>query len=249
MIFLKLREGAGWASGYAMGLGTGITALLRQSRMFHPRGMTYQARVVPISNPNVGFDLNLFAGTAVLRLSSAWWKKVEWRDVLGIAVRFTQTRNPKEEADPQDQDLLFATIQYPWTTPLGPFTTKYHDFLANEFYAVSPFMFEEDNSLFKIRLSPQMKTSGKASKISRAQRFENAVKEGTAAFDLQVQLKGRKKWESLAKIEVLHALPLDQEKLRFSPFQTGLKLHPRGYVHFLRVGTYRMSQALRPKKK
>lgn len=38
-----------------------------------------------------------------------------------------------------DQDLLLATIKRPWTMPFSPFTTKVHDYLANDYFAVSPF--------------------------------------------------------------------------------------------------------------
>ena len=39
---------------------------------------------------------------------------------------------------------------------------------------------------------------------------------------------------------------LDQEALRFFPFQAGLGLRPRGFLQHLRIGTYKLSQWARP---
>lgn len=243
--FLSLREKAGWFSGYGLGLMTGLTALVRRSRTFHPRGLTYHAQVTVVPNSFAAFDSSILAGNALVRLSSAWWKKVEAPDVLGIAVRFTQSRPLRTEVSPEDQDLLFATIKYPWTTPLGPLTTDFRNFMANEYYAVSPFGMGQQEKLFKFKLK-HLNAPTKDIEQSRTELLEEAVKFHQAVFAVMVQEVAEKSWHAVAQLSLDKSFSCDQETLRFSPFQNGLNINPRGYVHFLRIGAYRMSQAVRP---
>ena len=97
----------------------------------------YSGRVEALAGPYPGLARRL-EGAALIRLSTAWWRGgKEWIDALGLAMRLG--REPSVEAHEGDQDLLFATIRRPWTTLLAPLTTEQHDFLANDYYAVSPF--------------------------------------------------------------------------------------------------------------
>ncbi len=241
MIFRKTRETVGFAGGYALGLLTGSVSFLRQSRMFHPNGITFLGRVKNLSDDQV------FPPYVLLRLSSAWWKTKEWKDVLGIALRFSESPEFSPTPRSHDQDLLFATIRYPWTMPFAPLSTKVDDFLANEYFAVTPFNMRLNSrkALLKFKLVPkQVSPDGHG----RAKRFEKAVSQNLAAFDLDyLDLNDRRSgWHALARIEVLNPLNLNQALLKFNPFRTGLGIHPRGLVHFLRIGAYALSQRMRP---
>src|SRR5581483_3247415 len=130
-------ERAGVWAGWLLAPLTGTLSLLRRARMFHPEGAVYRARVETVPGPYAMLGRRL-EGPALARLSTAWWRSgKEWLDALGIAIRVG--RDPGAEAKRGDQDLLFATIRSPWTTPFAPLTTEQHDFLANDYYGVSPF--------------------------------------------------------------------------------------------------------------
>ena len=239
MNFLKLREKVGLVNGFFLGAATAAISFARQSRMFHPRGVTYLGHV-SIITPEVKLPAE-----ALLRFSSAWWKKVEWIDVLGVAIRFSSSAAFTETPKEGDQDLLFATIRHPWTLPFAPFTTQYHDFLANEYFTVSPFQITLAGGprLVEFRLVP---SSSSPEGAKRKERLCEAVKRG-AHFNLEFRELKRAEWIPAARIDLTNPIALNQELLQFSPFRVGAKIEPRGYIHFLRVGAYRASQWIRPK--
>lgn len=104
---LKIFEILGKISGWLLGLLTGSISLVRQSRMFHPRGLTYIGRAEKID------PVLALPPFVLFRFSSAWWKNQERRDVLGIALRFSPSGDFTEVAKSNDQDLLFATVENP----------------------------------------------------------------------------------------------------------------------------------------
>jgi hypothetical protein len=234
-------ERAGSIAGYAMAPITAALSRIRRARMFHPTGLLYEAEVHPAATHGSYAELGArLEGSALMRLSSAWWKHREWRDVLGCAIRFS-------DGDPaRDQDLLFATIKHPWTMPFAPLTTHHHDFLDNHYYAVSPF--KSDAGLIDLRLSPE-RAGGDGD--TRADKLARAVAAGSAAFVLEARphhLDARHHpARPIARIELTRAAEgIDQERLRFDPFKNGRGIAPVGFVHSLRLGTYRASQRARP---
>lgn len=237
--FLGLKERTGDIAGKLLGVATGATSFIRRSRMFHPRGITYLAQVETIRN-----ELSL-PPFALLRFSSAWWKDEEWMDVLGVAIRFSESPDFIAQAKEGDQDLLFATIQSPWTLPFAPLTTRFHDFLDNEYFAVTPFsQGRHAEQLFKLSLhSLYPSPAGK----SREHRLDSAVAESRAIFELRMlNLNHRSQnWRSVASIQLKHRFAIDQARLRFDPFRTGRGIVPRGLVHHLRIGAYSASQLMR----
>lgn len=116
-----------------------VTSTLRRARTFHPRGDC--ANAVATACPDVPPPYRALArrleGNVLVRFSDALTKgNARWPDVLGCALRFA---GESEDAADGDQDLLFATIKRPWTMPFSPLTTKVRDYLANDYFAVSPF--------------------------------------------------------------------------------------------------------------
>jgi hypothetical protein len=238
-----LTGALGRAGGLLLAPVTGALSLIRHARMFHPSGVLYRAEVAASDAP--GDDAHAragarLAGSALVRLSSAWWKEGERPDVLGIAIRFTAAEAPDEAPAPGDQDLLFATIRWPWATPLGPLTTRQHDFLGNVYYAVSPF---EDDDLGRVRFRlqpPELDQAG-----PREERLARAVEDGQAVLRLQVASAGQS-YRDLATIALRAPIELDQGALRFSPFRAGRGIRPVGFVHGLRHAAYAASRLTRP---
>ncbi|MBX3221090.1 MAG: hypothetical protein KF795_11270 [Labilithrix sp.] len=133
-------ERAGELLGTLAAPAFALTSALRRARTFHPRGDCADADVsiAPGSPAQYRALAERLAGNAFVRFSDALTKKkARWPDVLGCALRFGGEAD--DPAIDGDQDLLFATIKRPWTMPLSPFTTKVHDYLANDYFAVSPF--------------------------------------------------------------------------------------------------------------
>jgi hypothetical protein len=231
---ISLSEKVGYISGFALGIITGAVSIIRQSRTFHPRGLLFKCEV----------DSTAFPPHALIRFSSAWWKKHEIRDVLGIAIRFMDSPPSQTEVKQTDQDLLFATIKYPWQTPIGPLLTHYHDFFENIYYAVSPFL-NQFQEVVKYRLITHSSSTNKG---SRDDKLKASVEKEGPIFVLEEkkisdEIKG---WKEVATIRVKEEIHLDQEALRFNPFNTGNNIIPLGFVHHLRIGPYFLSQLMRP---
>lgn len=219
---------------------TATVSFIRHSRMFHPRGEVFTASVSgtgPLALPP----------HVLVRFSSAWWKRVEWVDVLGIALRFSDSIIFPVRPDPRDQDLLFATIRHPWTLPFAPFSTNFRSFLDNLYYAVSPFSvagYEGKRFEFKLNPSP---SESHVDDRSRSERLNRAVAQGTVRLSLYWReiSPAASGWSEIAVLEKFQPVELDQEALRFNPFQAGRGIHPRGLIHHLRIGAYRFGQRAR----
>jgi len=234
--------GAGRAAGELLAPVTGFIAKLRHARMFHPDGVMYAATVTPVeTEADLRAAGERLAGPAMARLSSAWWRgEKQWPDVLGMAVRFTGRRGG-------DQDLLLATIRFPWTTPLAPLGTRVTSYTWNHFHAVSPFEIEGVASRVKLRLrSPRLAND---SGLSRVEHLRWLVSEGLARWVVEARRLSRfplfRAWEPVAELRLVAPIDVDQAGLRFSPFNAGRGLEPVGFVHHLRIGTYAASQRAR----
>jgi hypothetical protein len=207
--------------------------------MFHPDGIVHAAHVdvVDTAAADLRSAGKRLQGHAIVRLSSAWWRGAkEWIDVLGLAVRFDH-----------GQDLLFATVRFPWTVALAPMTTHVHSFLWNHYHAVSPFEVAGVGRV-KLRLrSPRlMNTTGH----SRAEHLATAVEAGQAVWHLEARRLSvprlYREWEPFARLSLAQTAAVDQAALRFSPFFAGAGFAPVGFVHALRRATYAASQRARP---
>jgi hypothetical protein len=229
--------------GGALAPLTGGIAALRRARMFHPDGTVYSVDVAAAPDgPDLAALSDRVAGPALARFSSAWWRgDKEWPDVLGLALRLRASAERTPLPSPGDQDLLLATIRRPITTPFAPLSTNVHDFLANDYYAVSPFDVD-DLGVARFRVvSPRPGTHAS----SRRARLAADVAAERALLILQVRAR-RGGWRPLARLRLLEQVELDQAALRFDPFRDGRGIRPRGFVHSLRRGTYAASQRLRP---
>lgn len=217
----------------------------RNARILHPEGVVGLAEVRSVGNQQALARIGgRLAGYALMRFSTALWRGgKEWIDALGIGIRLR--RSPEVTAVPgdDDQDLLVATIRSPFTTLVAPLKTHVHHFLDNDFYGAAPFDVDGYGRA-KLRLvSRRAPPHGD----SRQAKLEDAVARGNAVFTLQLRRVGPwTAWEEVAELRVRRLVDVDQRALRFWPFRNGLGLYPRGFVHALRRGTYRGSQAARP---
>jgi hypothetical protein len=242
---------SGLLAGVALSPLTGLLSWVRQSRMFHPTGIVCNADVVALAQAGPARDVaERLAGPALVRWSSAWWKRAEWKDVLGCAIRFGDGPLGVEPKT-GDQDLLLATIQRPWSMPFAPLTTRTHDFLANAYYGVSPF---EAPRMGRIewRLTPDAGPA-RRSGTSREERLAQAIEARTANLLLEwspypgpLVRPRADRFEALARISLTGFAALDQERLRFDPLRRGRGLTPVGFVNGMRRAAYWTSQALRP---
>ena len=245
-------EITGRITGLALSPFTGLISAARHSRMFHPSGVSCEAVAEPVAAAGAARDVAArLAGPVLVRWSSAWWKTGEWLDVLGCALRFSQAplgAEPKHG----DQDLLFATIQRPWTMPLAPFTTHEHDFFANDYYGVSPF---DVPPLGRIewRLTPEGAPS--LGRGSREERIAYRIESDSARLFLEwAPYPGPLKrpvddsFLPLLRLRLTGFSEVDQRRLRFDPFRSGRGIEPVGFVHNLRRAAYWTSQRARPSR-
>jgi hypothetical protein len=227
---------------------TGAVSALRRSRMFHPRGVLCDAHVEPLAvDSALAGVAAALAGPALVRWSSAWWKRRERRDVLGCAIRFGVERDGLQPLD-DAQDLLLATIQRPWSMLGAPWTTEQHDFLGNSYFGVSPFLVGRQR--VEWRLVPE-RTSPDGT--NRFERLARALGSGGATLRLELA-DYRGPWHrprdadfrSVVRLTLARLRDDDPATLRFDPFRTGRGLVPVGFVHTMRRLTYAASQRVRP---
>lgn len=218
-------------------------SLARRSRLFHPNGICFDARVEPLASTGA---LQLLAhrlkGRALVRVSSSWWKNErEWPDLLGMAVRFVGNASP---ADPQSkpiQDLLFITTRRLWRIPFALLTTNQHDFLDNHYFGGAPFLLP-DGTVSECRLAPTGESTAGA---SRRERLEQMVQQGHAAWRLEMMPSGDGAWQPVVEIRLVERVEVDQDQLAFSPFNAASGIQPVGVVHALRSVAYPWSQRAR----
>jgi hypothetical protein len=184
------------------------------------------------------------SGAALLRFSSALWRRNhEWPDVLGVALRFQS----KEGALSAEQDLLLATIRFPWTMPFAPLATNFRSFLWNHYHAVSPF---EVAGVGPVKLRLRAPRLHNRSALSRAEHLSRMTTEQRACFELQVRRLDlpalARRWSSVVRLDLQELVTVDQAALRFSPFRSGRGIRPVGFVHALRAAAYAASQDARP---
>lgn len=237
------RERVGAALGRFLAPGAAALSARRRARMFHPDGLTFFVEVTPSTRVPDAFRplADELAGHGLARFSGALWRRgFEHLDVLGIGLRFRRAEAASPLPDADDQDLLFATIVSPFTMPASPFTTRAGDYFENHSWAVSPFDAPGGRRV-KFRITPVVPPTDGGG--TREERLLHAVEAGQAQLRLEVRGVFRMRWSPLATLTLTSRAELDQERLRFSPFQDGRGVRPRGLVHALRRAVYPASQA------
>jgi hypothetical protein len=217
--------------------------------MFHPDGLVFQASTEPCAETEAVSEVaERLAGTALVRFSGAIWRADhEWPDVLGAAIRFGWMQSaPTSSAE---QDLLLATIRFPWTMPLAPFATNFRSYLWNHYHAVSPF---EVRGLGRVKLRLRSPRLGNGGSESRMRHLREAARAGRATYELQLRRLDlspfARHWEPVVRLRLVAPFDIDQAALRFSPFRVGAGIQPVGFIHALRLAAYAASQEARPER-
>ena len=251
------REAIGEVIGTVLAPLAALGARLRRARLFHPSGIVCAAQVVPVAWAQELQPLaQRLAGGAIVRLSGALWKQEGAPDILGVAIRFRSDRPLLTEhadaspatlphpaaLDPNDQDLLFATLRSFLTALPALFRTRRHDYLQNVYYTLGTFD-ALGVGVVELRLVPAQAVPCIGD--SRRQRLLHAIRRGAAEFRLEVRqhLLGAA-WQPLCELHLLAALELGGP-LHYSPLNTGMGLRPRGAIHAMRGAPYTASQAAR----
>ena len=235
-----------------------------------------QSRVTGDSDPEgkhmVALLRSRLLGPVLARFSGALWKTGSWPDVLGCALRFSRAPD-RSSPLADDQDLLLASIRRPWTMPFAPFATRSRDYVANRYYGVSPFVVnhvitdrDDDVLPASLRIEWRLKASSEVAAnddaasgpedaaAARALGLQQRTAIGTACFDLSfdaypgcLHLPRERRFRRVIVLRLLRPSPVDQEALRFHPFQAGRGIVPAGFVQSARKAAYAASQAARPR--
>ncbi len=212
----------------------------RRARTFHPRGDLVRVTMNAIDArgsawPSALEDLGeRLAGEGLLRLSNAIWKTPQWPDALGCALAFVDTQGRPE------QHLLMATIRRPWTMLFAPFTTKVSDYLANDYFAVSPFSAPGIEWMW-LRLHPEARVPTQSASTRRALLSQQAKRQRTLTLDASAGPYGS--WTPFLRLTLRELLAGDPPGFEFDPFLDRRGLVPRGFIHALRRGAYEGSRA------
>lgn len=243
---MSLTEEFGRAVGVLSSPLIRAGSALRHARVFHPDGLTCRAEVTPLPvRRELAPVAARLTGSALVRLSSAFWRRTrEWPDLLGLSLRLHSGGDVTEAPSSDDQDLLFATLRRPWTLGFALLTTDTHDFLHNDYYAVAPF---EVEGLGRAQLRvTSLRTEAEGD--SRDARIKAALAADRARFRIEVCSDGGEsagQWTPLAELRLVEEVTVDPATLRFQPFRTGRGFKPVGFLHSLRLPTYRHSQEAR----
>jgi hypothetical protein len=244
----RISQRIGRTVGWTVAPLFGLASFARHARTFHPSGPIFHARVtrhldVPPAYRSLAERLS---GFALVRFSGALWKHADrLPDVLGCALRLTRAERETALPEPDDQDLLFATIRRPWTMPFAPLTTDVRDYLENDFFGVAPFDVGMSRRVY-LRLHPIHPATAQAP--TRSERIAHEVALGGAGLSLEVGSEPFGPWTPLLAIKLERPAHVDGEALRFEPFHAGRGVRPVGFIHALRRGVYSFSQGARPNR-
>lgn len=244
---MRGRELLGFLAGAAVAPAAAVGSLVRRGRVLHPSGVVYRAQVVPVAAGDAAQEVAArLAGPALVRLSSGLRKGGAERhpDLLGASIRFRHDSAVSPMPGSGDQDMLFATARSALTLPIALLTTELTSFLWDDYYALGLFESAE-LGLSQWRLvTPRLASGG----LSRDAALEKAVSVGAAVFELQARdARLGARYESIARIQLVERVEIDQAALRFSPFRAGRGIVPRGFIHAMRVLPYAASQLARPR--
>ncbi len=239
--------------GELLGLWTGsmlapmltFGSMLRQARVFHPRGIYFRAKAEPAVDVDPQFaDIatGLSKGDALMRLSAGLSKmgRGVLPDILGISMRFNTKANEDFAAREGTQDLLMVTSRGVLTLPFAALQTNQNDFLANLYYGMGNYQLA-DRTGMRLRLTPLPQTG--SSGEDRYDAIRQALANDEVAFLLETSsLSEQSAWSPLVRIRLIEEVKIDDRKMTFWPFYTGQGIEPTGFIQHMRTVPYLSSQ-------
>lgn len=233
-----------WAGGMLAPLLT-VGSLLRQARIFHPRGIYFQAKVEPAQDVDPQFAQlaqGLSTGDALMRLSAGISKmrRGVLPDVLGVAVRFNTAANADFAVQKDTQDLLMVTSKSVLELPLAALRTNQRDFLGNRYYGMGNYTLADQTGM-RLRLTPLPQSGGSGE--DRYEMIRAAAAIDDVAFLLETASASQPdQWFPLVRIVLVKEVKVDDRKMSFWPFYTGQDIEPRGFFQYMRPAPYLSSQ-------
>lgn len=236
-----------WAGSMLAPLLT-MGSFLRQARVFHPRGIYFQAKVEPAQNVDPKFaDLadGLSKGDTLIRLSAGFSKmrRSMLPDVLGMAIRFNTKASDDFAVQAGTQDVLMITSKTALMLPFAALQTNQNDFLANLYHGMGNYEITDQNGM-RLRLTP-LPQSGSSGE-DRYEKIRDAVATDMVAFLLETASNANPDhWYPLVRIQLTDEVKIDDRKMSFWPFFTGQGIRPQGFIQYMRPVPYLSSQFVR----
>ncbi len=203
---------------------------LRGSRILHPKGVGFEARLIPL--PLAPSGVELFEQSephhAVVRLSRSVGLPSALPDPCGIALRI-----PDAYGGGLHQDLLLVSSG---SAPVARHALLPRRRFEGGFYSsLLPYRFADEIVL--------VGASAHAGAAGAGEGGSRTADQGGLWFHLKLASpKGM--WRSVARLELGGRLPADEtEELCFNPWHTGGNIEPLGFLNALRLPAYRGSQA------
>jgi hypothetical protein len=244
----RLSEVAGLWVGGVLAPIFAVGSLLRRGRVFHPRGVYFQAKVEIAEDVDpavLEIAEGLAQEPALVRLSTGIYRTTRGAlpDLLGLAIRFNVSPEAAFKAQDNSQDLLLLTSKRVLTLPLAMLRTNQRDFLANIYHGMSQFELGDLQNM-RLRVVPLTKSGN--SKADRYTKIRDAVLEGDVVFQLEAAAPSNPgRWSPLVQVHLQHEVKIDDRATSFWPFRTGQDITPRGFVQFMRPIPYLASQRAR----
>jgi hypothetical protein len=241
----RFSEALGLWAGSLIAPLFAVGTLLRQDQVFHPRGIYFRAEVKPAENVSEEFTAladSLSQAEALVRMSPGTWRgeKGLLPDVLGMAIRFSA--DPALEYQPRDgsSDLLLITSRRMSTILLSMLSTNQRDFLDNTYHGAANFEIE-GHPYMHLRLVPI--TKAETESPNRFDKLREAVTEGEAGFRLFIDAP----WDPslstpLVEIRLLEEVAVNEDQMKFWPFDERQQIRPMGFVQWTRPVPYLLSQ-------
>ncbi|PRQ02554.1 hypothetical protein ENSA5_21990 [Enhygromyxa salina] len=236
---LGLWAGGLMAPSYALG------SLVRQARIFHPRGVYFKAEVDVADEIDPQFEAladGLTKGDTMVRLSTGFWSmgRLMLPDILGVSVRFNAAADAGYVAQDGSQDLLMVTSKFLLTLPIAALLTNSRDFLANDYHGMGKYSLVGKPNMY-LRLRSMIQSSN--SSRDRYDKIRTDVADGDVVFTLEAASRLEpSRWYPLVQIRLVSELTIDDRVTMFWPFRTGLGIRPEGFTQFLRPAPYLASQ-------
>ena len=210
----------------------GGLARLRGRRIFHPKGVGFEATLTSV--PGGPGGAQLFSRpepqAAIVRLSRSVGLPESFPDPCGVAIRV-----PDAYGEGQDQDFLLVSS--------GRAPIARHALLPSRGFADRPY-----SSLLPYRIDGKALIVGARAQAPapgpRLAELDGSVQPPSFQITLAAP---RGDWTPVANLVLGARLPGDvTEGLRFNPIHSGGGIEPIGFLNDLRVPAYRGSQAARP---
>jgi hypothetical protein len=245
----RLSEAVGLWAGGVISPWFALGSLIRQQRMFHPRGVYFRAEVEAAEGVSDQFTQaveSLTQGGALVRMSPAIWQggRGVMPDVLGMAVRFGADPAEDFRAQANAEDVSMITSRRLIGLPVAIFSTNQRDFLDNTYHGAGRYEIAGHPNM-TLRAQP-LGGSDPGQTNDRFTKLREAVDAGEVSFRIDaVARKGGALGSPLVTLRLVEEVAIDDSEVEFWPFRRGQEIRPAGLIQFMRPIPYLLSQYAR----